>query len=102
MIYKVFVIRIGIVNIASVHVAKLEKRWVIHFGIQNYFSNKSVPNSEQVLKKSVTSQKRPKYTVTSAPIKRYMGFDDTFKPPTLSFLLQFKNYEFFILKQCID
>ena len=47
--------------------------------------------------KTIARRKCPKYTVKSAPIKRYMGFADSFKkPPTLIFLLQIN--EFFILK----
>ena len=49
------------------------------------------------------SQKCPKHTVKiarviGAPIKRYMGFADSFKPPTLGSSLQLNNFEFFILK----
>ena len=34
----------------------------------------------------ITRQKRPNSTVKCAPIKLYMGFADSFPPPTLNFL----------------
>ena len=48
---------------------------------------------------TVIRQKRPKYTVISAPIKGYMGFADYMT--SLSSSLQLNNYDFFIFKLCI-
>ena len=44
---------------------------------------------------SVSDRSTP---VISAPIKRYVGLADSFKPPTLGSSLQLKNTEFFIVK----
>ena len=41
------------------------------------------------------------YQTKAAKIKRYMGFADSFKPPTLSSSHQLINWVF-ILKLCID
>ena len=54
-----------------------------------------------IILRRVTRQKRPKYTVKSAPIKCYMGFVDSSKPPTSSSSFELINYEFFILKPIV-
>ena len=69
------------------------------------------PNTQYGYQAKAPSQKRlirkhPRYSqklpqVISAPIKGYMEFADSFRPPTLSSSLKFDSYEVFISKQCI-